>query len=401
MQIRNPEDRSGPCAGYRVLDLSTMITGPLCAQYLGDLGADVIKIETPFGDRSRWISPPSREGLTGFFTQYNRNKRSLILDLKNPQARDVLLALVKTADVLVENFRRGVMERLGIGYDTLKAVNPGLVYVSISGYGETGPYAHLPAYDFIAQGLCGFMEVQGTPEAPRMIQTVAADKFGGIMAGFNAVSALLARERNGGLGQKVDSPLLDSFAAYMLPDQIIMDSFQPREAEGSPIGLPLYRTWKTRDGFAVGIPMEDRHWQGFCNTLQCEALLQKPEYADVLSRITHMDAWFADMQAVIETFDTSDFVQRMREAELPFGPVLTVAEMQEDPQVRHNRIVFEAEDPCGGSTRFVSHPGHFSETPTSLRRHPPRHGEHSDEVLREAGYDADAIAALRQAGTIA
>src|SRR5690606_30496141 len=162
--ITTPEQRIGPCAGIRVLDVTTMVTGPLCSQLLGDLGADVIKIETLFGDRSRWISPPSRDGLTGFFTQFNRNKRALTLDLKHDQGREVFLRLVRDADVVVENFRRGVMERLGIGYETLKAINPGLVYVSVSGYGETGPYADLPAYDFIAQGMTGFMEVQGTPE---------------------------------------------------------------------------------------------------------------------------------------------------------------------------------------------------------------------------------------------
>lgn len=400
MKIAAPHEKIGPCAGFRVLDITTMITGPLCAQYLGDLGADVIKIETLFGDRSRWISPPNRDGLTGFFSQFNRNKRAITLDLKHAQGREVFLKLAATADVVVENFRRGVMERLGIGYETLKAINPGLVYVSVSGYGESGPYADLPAYDFIAQGMTGSMEVQGTPEAPKMVQAPAADKLAGIMAGFNAVSALLARERNGGLGQKVDTPLLDSYAAYVLPELMIMDSFQPREAVGSPIGFPLYKTWKTQDGFVVGVPMEDRHWKGFCQALGCEALLDNPAYADPLSRITNIDAWFADMQAAILPWKSAEFVARMRECEVPFGPVLTVAQVQEDPQIRHNRVVFDAEDPRGGTTRFVSHPGHFSETPTSLRRHPPRHGEHTNEVLKEAGYSEEAIAGLRSHGAI-
>ncbi len=397
MDIKLSGTPQGPLQGIRVIDITSMITGPLCAQQLGDLGADVIKIEPTHGEISRWMAPPQKAGLTGFYTQMNRNKRSLALDLKSPEGITIIKKLAETADILVENFRGGVIDRLGIGYDALRALNQKLIYVSITGFGPTGPYAERPAYDPIAQGLVGMMPIQGKPFGgkPQLIQSAIVDKTTGTTAAGAAIAALYARDRPGGTGrgQRVDVPMIDAWAANCLPDMIPVDSFMPNEMP-DPAPLAVLRTFETADGFVVGMALQDNHFQALCRALDCPELLDRPGMRNVVERVAHFAPWLDAIGAVMKRFSTTELLSRLDAAGVPFGPVKTIREFAEDPQAKHNRTIFDAEHPEAGTLRFVRYPGHFSETPACLHRHPPRLGEHSREVLHEAGYSDEAIERL-------
>lgn len=397
-----PDAARGPCAGFRVVDFSTVVSGPLCTQILGDLGADVIKVETPRGDVSRMMGPPFREGgLTGMFAQFNRNKRSLVLDLKRDEAPAIAQRLACRADVVVQNFRPGVAERLGIGDDQLRPANPGLVYVAISGFGPDGPYVDLPAYDLVIQGLVGMMPAQGGEGRPSLMKSLLADKCTALTAASAAVAALLARERNGGAGQRVDVPMLDAFAAYALPDMILPEAFQPAEPRTAAGGLDIYRTWETADGHVVGIVIEDAQFQGLCRALGRTDLLDDPRFGSFLGRIQHADALMGLFEDELRKWPSAEFVRRAREHGAPFGPVNDVPDFFQDPQVRHNQTWQDVDDPEMGTLRYLRHPARYAETPASLRRRPPRLGEHTQIVLEEAGFEAAEISSWRDQGIIA
>ncbi|MGH0030340.1 MAG: CaiB/BaiF CoA transferase family protein [Myxococcota bacterium] len=394
-----PDAARGPCTGFRVVDFSTVVSGPLCTQILGDLGADVIKVETPRGDVSRYMGPPFRDGgLTGFFAQFNRNKRSVVLDLKRDEAAAIAQRLARDADVVVQNFRPGVAERLGIGDGDLRPQNPGLIYVAISGFGPDGPYLEQPAYDLVIQGLVGLMPAQGGDGAPTLMKSLLADKSTAMTAASAAVSALLARERNGGEGQRVDVPMIDAFAAYALPDMIVTESFQP--AEPNPAGLDIFRTWETADGYVVGIVIEDAQFAGTCRAMDREDLLEDERFGSFVGRIQHAEELFGVLEQELRKWPTAEFVERARAQGAPFGPVNDLPGFFADPQVRHNRTWEDVEDPETGTTRYLTHPVRYGKTPASLRLHPPRLGQHTQMVLQEAGFDAEQIEAWRTSGIV-
>ena len=404
MDIELDSDGAGPLKGITVLDVTSMITGPLCSQMLGDLGADVIKVEPTHGEVARWMMPPENGGLTGFYCQMNRNKRSIAINLQQPEGVEILKKLAAQADVLVENFRGGVADRLGIGYDALRPINPRLIYVAITGFGPSVPYAERPAYDPIAQGLVGMMPIQGKPFGgkPQLIQSAIVDKTTATTAAGVALAALYARDAgNGsGLGQRVDVPMIDAYAANSLPDMLAVDSFQPSALpDAEP--LAVLRTFATQDGYVVGMALQDNHFRGLCEALECTQLLQREGMRNVGERISDFEPWLDAIEAEIARWPTDELLARFEKHGVPFGKVKTVREFAEDPQAQHNRTVFDAEHPQLGTLRYVRYPGHFSETPASLRLHPPRLGEHSDAILQAAGYSAASIEALREAGVVA
>jgi crotonobetainyl-CoA:carnitine CoA-transferase CaiB-like acyl-CoA transferase len=403
MDINLDTPTEGPLKGIRVLDVTSMITGPLCSQMLGDLGADVIKIEPTHGEVSRWMMPPEKGGLTGFYCQMNRNKRSLALNLQSEEGLGVLLKLVEDADILVENFRAGVAERLGFGYDTLKAINERLVYLAITGFGPTGPYSDRPAYDPIAQGLVGMMHIQGAPFGgrPQLIQSAIVDKTTATTAAGVAMAALYARDSvtGTGKGQRVDVPMIDAYAANSLPDMLPVDSFQPSDMpDAQP--LAVLRTFATQDGFVVGMALQDNHFEGLCKALECPELLQRDGMRNVGERIADFEPWLDAIEVEIAKWPTDELLSRFDANGVPFGKVKTIREFADDPQARHNRTIFDAEHPDIGTLRYVRYPGHLSDTPASLTRHPPKLGEHSAEILHAAGYSDDEVADLRSKGVI-
>jgi len=383
--------------GCRVLDLSQYLPGPYATRLLSDLGAEVVKVEPPGGD-------PCRDYLPLQFRTENRNKRSLALDLKSPDGIDIIRKLAARADILVENFRGGVPDRLGIGYENLKALNERLIYVSITGFGPSGPYAKRPAYDPIAQGLVGMMHIQGKPFGgkPQLIQSAIVDKTTATTAVGVALAALYARDGvNGtGKGQRVDVPMIDAYAANSLPDMLSVDSFVPNDMpDAEP--LAVLRTFATADGYVVGMALQDNHFQGLCKALECEELLQREGMRNVGERITDFKTWLDAIEVEIAKWPTDELLRRFDENGVPFGKVKTIREFAEDPQARHNRTIFDAEHAEAGTMRYVRYPGHLSATPACLYRHPPRLGEHNAEILAEAGYSAEEIDGLRARRIIA
>ncbi len=391
----------GPLAGIRILDLSAVVSGPLCTQVLGDLGAEVIKLEAPRGDTTRWMGPPVKGGLSGWFSQFNRNKRSIAIDLKTAEGQEVARRLAREADVVVENFRPGVAERLGVGYEKLVEENPALIYVAITGFGPEGPYRDLPAYDTVIQGIAGFMPSQGGSGTPQLVRSIVADKASALTAVYAVMAALLARERGDGRGQRIDIPMLDAFAAFMLPDVFTAETFVPKEGPELPFSpADLHRTWETADGYVVLLVLEDRQFQALCRALDREDMIDDPRGANLLQRIQHAGELFPMLEEAIKKWPTRELIERARRFGAPVAPVNGIEEFLADPQVAANRTVFETEDSEAGRLRLFRNPVRFARTPTSLRRHPPRLGEQTDEILREAGYDDAQIAKLRADGAV-
>ena len=328
----------------------------------------------------------------------NRIKRSIAVDLKNVEGQRIVQKLAADADVLIENYRPGVAERLGVGYETLSAANPRLVYASISGFGPDGPYRDLPAYDTVIQGLAGFMPAQGREQPPTLVRSIAADKTASMTATYGILAALFARERDSGRGQRVDIPMLDSYIAFMLADLFAAESFQPK---GPMPDLDIHRTWETKDGYVVMMIIEDHQFHGMCRALDREDMIDDPRCANVIVRIQNIDALFAEMADEVRKWPTDVLVERARRFGAPVAPANGIDEMMEDPQVRHSEVVVEVEHPDAGTLRTIRNPVRFETTPTSMRRLPPALGEQTDEVLTEAGYSSEQIAKLREQGAVA
>ena len=391
----------GPCAGLRVLDLTTMLSGPLCTQVLGDLGADVIKLESPAGDSARYSGAPFREpGFSGFLAQLNRNKRSIVVDLKTSEGRELILKIIPQVDVLVENFRPGVLERLELDYATLADINPALVYVAVNGFGVDGPYAGLPAYDQVLQGLTGLMPAQGGDGPPALVQGAVADKSTALTALAGVLAALLARERDPEKrGQRVEISMIDAFSAFSLPEAMMDRAFPPLRNEFSS-GADFFRTWKTADGYVVGLLIQDDQFAGLCRVIDRPDLAADPRFGPMVKRFENWLQLVPLLDAEIEKISSAEFLDRARTEGAPFAPVNDLDAFLEDPQVQHRQSIIEMEDPRFGPVRYLSPPIRFERTPASIDRHAPRLGEHTDEVLGELGLSPAAIEQLRAAQAI-
>ncbi len=401
MTIPQENCKRGPCDGLRILDFTTMISGPLCTQALGDMGADVIKVEPPAGDSARYSGAPFREpGFSGFLAQLNRNKRSIVVDLKSDGGRQLVLDLLPQIDVVVENFRPGVMEKFDLGYSTLQAIHPGLIYVAVNGFGSDGPYADLPAYDQVLQGLTGLMPEQGTPEAPALVQGAIADKSSALTALSGVLAALLARERDAQhLGQRVEVAMIDAFAAFALPEAMMDRAFPPLRNEFTR-GADFFRTWETADGHVVGLLIQDNQFSGLCRVIDRPDIARDSRFAEMVKRFENWLELVPLLDAEVKKLSTHEFLRRARAEGVPFAPVNDLDAFLEDPQVLHRKTIVELEDPRFGPVKYLSPPVRFERTPASISRHAPRLGEHTDEILDELGLSATAISALRETGAI-
>jgi crotonobetainyl-CoA:carnitine CoA-transferase CaiB-like acyl-CoA transferase len=391
-----------PLSGIRVVDLTRILAGPFCTQLLADLGAEVIKVEQPgLGDPVRGQGA-FRDGLSWYFAQFNRNKKSITLDLYKQEGRQVLADLLRRADVLVENFRPGVLERIGFSDSRLRELNPGLVVASVNGYGSSGPYAERPAFDFIAQAMSGFMSVTGAKEPMRAGPPIS-DLVAGLYAAFGTAAALLARERGTAPGgQRVEAALtngLISMMAYFSAAYFATGQLPERTGNDHPVVYP-YGLFHAADGDVAIAPSTPAIVERLFQELGLAGLLRDPEFATNERRVANRERLRAIVDARIGEASVAAWILRLNRAGVPCGRVMDLADVFADPQVIAQQMVLEAEHPGHGPVRMTGFPVKLDGTPARLRRPAPRLGEHTDEVLAEAGYGPERIRALRKAGVI-
>jgi crotonobetainyl-CoA:carnitine CoA-transferase CaiB-like acyl-CoA transferase len=394
---------AGPLAGVRIVDCSAVLSGPLATMMLADQGAEVIKVEPPgIGDVMR-LSPFARGGLGAFFANGNRGKRSIVLDLHQPRGRELLLDLVRRADLFVQNFRPGAVERLGIAEPDLRAVRPDLIYVSISGFGETGPYAGRRVYDPVIQALTGSVAIQVHPDTGErdLVRHVICDKASAYTAAQAMTAALFARERGAG-GQHVRIAMLDASLAFFWPDGM-MEHTMVGEGVGRP-GPTLYRLYRltpTADGHLIYFAISDVEFYGLFRALGRPEWCDDPRFRDLPGRMQHAEVLEPMLRAEFGKWPTAEILARMAAESLPAAPALSLPEVIDDPQVRHNQVLVEREHPSAGTIRQPRPPARFDRTPAEPGRLAPLHGEHTDEILGELGLGADERARLRAAGVVA
>lgn len=381
------EARPGPLDGTRILDLTTVVLGPLATQIMGDLGADVIKVEAPEGDIMRYAGPARHRDMGHVFLNLNRNKRSLVLDLKQPEAARLLLKLVEEADVLMHNMRPQAMARLGFGWERLRRVNPRLVYCAAHGYGQGGPYADRPAFDDIIQGGSGLVALEtATGGEARFVPTLVGDKTVGLTMVYAVMAALLQRQRTGE-GQAVEVPMLETMTAFVMAEHMGGLSFEP------PLGPPGYsrmlapdrRPHRTADGHICILPYTDRHWRDFFRIAGRPELSDDPRLADAQTRSRHVAELYALVADCVRDRPTAYWLARLKQADIPSGPVNPLDRLPEDEHLAAVDFFPVTEHPSEGMVRMVRPPVRFGGAGWAVRRPAPRLGEHTREILAETG----------------
>ena len=394
--------QAGPLAGTRVLDLTTMISGPIATRMLGDQGADVIKVEPPgSGDLVRRMGI-LRGDVSATFVAANRNKRSVVVDLRQPGGLEVLHRLVRGADVFVQNFRPGTAERMGIGEAALRAIRPDLVYASISGFGEDGPLARKRVYDPLVQALSGLADIQRDRETgrPRMVRLIVPDKLTAVTAAQAITAALLARARTG-RGQHVRLSMLDATIAFLWPEGMAGLTFPGRDDRGERASLAQDLVYQTADGWLTAGAVSDAEWRGLCRALGRPEWLEDPRFDTPAGRVANADERLALTADALRTRPSAEWLALLDAEGVPCAPILRRADVLTHEQVLANALVVESEHPSAGPVRDARPAARFSEHPGAPARPAPGLGEHTDEVLREAGFDDDALGALRATGAVA
>lgn len=392
-----------PLEGVKVLDFTRVLAGPFCTMTLGDMGAEVIKVEQPVkGDDTRAFGPPFDRGESAYFLSVNRSKKSITLDLKAEAGREAVRRLIARSDVLVENFRPGTLGKLGFDYDSAAKLNPRLVYASISGFGQTGPWAAKPGYDLALQGLGGIMSLTGDPAGPpSKVGVSQADLVAGLYAVQGILLALYARERTG-RGQRVDVAMLDgqlSLLTYQAGIFFMTGTPPGRIGNRHPTICP-YETFKASDRYiniAVG---NDKLWKTFCGLLELGALCDHPDYATNPARVEHRDSLFPIIQEVIQERDSAHWLAVFEKHGIPSGPILSVREALAHPQTAARDMVVTVPHSTLGPVKQTGIPVKLSETPGAVESAPPRLGEHTDEVLASLGFSGADIQAMRASGAI-
>jgi len=395
---------SGPLSGLKVIELAHIMAGPVCGQLLADMGADVIKVEkVPGGDDTRRMVPPQIDGESAAFMILNRNKRGVAINLKTSAGKAVLQKLLSTADVVIENFRVDTMERLGLGYENLRAQNPGLIYCQITGFGRTGPYADRAGFDLIAQGIAGLMSVTG--EGPGHPPIKAGVPVGDISAGTLAAMGVLAayiHRLKSGEGQLVDTSLLEaSIINTAWVSAIFLATGVSPGALGSahPMAAP-YQAMQTADGWINVGAANQANWLRLVEVIDRSELAEDPRFIDNAGRMQNLSSLIEILTSSFKQHDTVEWLTRLEAAGVPAGPVLSIGDMLQDPQVRAREMVLEVDHSRLGPIKTLGSPVKFSTTPTSVRRGAPLLGEHTREILDEYGYCQSEIDALASTGDV-
>ena len=400
---REMSARSGPLAGMRVIELAHIMAGPVCGMMLADMGADVIKVEKPTGDDSRRFVPPKVGDEAAAYMMMNRNKRGIALNLKDPGAVDVLRRLLADADVVIENYRKGTMEKLGLSYEELAEANPRLIYCEISGFGRTGPYADRGGFDLIAQGMSGLMSItgEGPGRPPVKVAAPISDINAGILAAMG-VSAAYANAQKTGLGQKVDTSLFEAAIVQTYWQSAIAFATGNRpEPLGSahPLNAP-YQSFQTSDGWINVGAANQGNWLRYLEVIGAPELNDDPRFSSNAARMENLDALVEILNGYMAQDTTENWLSRMERASLPAGPVNDILQMHEDPQALARDMILEADHSTAGKVKTLGHPVKFSRTPAKVAMAAPVLGQHTRAVLEEAGYNAGQIDALIEAEAI-
>lgn len=393
----------GPLEGMKVIELAHIMAGPVCGMMLADMGADVIKVEKPDGDDTRRFVPPEINGESAAYMMMNRNKRGIALNLKDPEAVDVLRDLLKSADVLVENYRHDTMERLGLSYETLRELNPKLVYCAISGFGRSGPYAERGGFDLIAQGMSGLMSITG--EGPGRPPVKPGAPISDITAGFLAAMGCVAaysHAQTTGVGQAVDTSLFEAGISLTYWQSAI--AFASGEAPGAlgsahPLNAP-YQSFRTKDSWINIGAANQRNWLRLLDVLSAAELNEDPRFATNQDRMDNLEALVPILESHMQNRSTDEWLEIMEKAGLPAGPVMDICQMHQDPQALAREMIVETEHPQVGTVKAIGLPVKFSDTPGGVSRPAPMLGQHGHEILNEHGYSPERIQALEDGGVL-
>ncbi len=380
--------------GIRVLDLSRVLAGPFCSMILGDLGAEVIKVEAPGGsDETRRWGPPFKNGVSAYYLCANRNKKSVTIDLKSAKGKEIIERLVKNSDVVIHNFKTGTMERLGLSYEELSSINPGIIYCSITGFGETGPYKTHPGYDFIIQAMSGLMSITGTDESgPQKVGVAMTDVLTGLYACIGIQSALLERQQSG-QGQKLDLSLYESAVSSLvnIASNYLMSGNLPSRLGNHHANIVPYQTFRTSDGEMVIAVGNDRQFQALCTIINKPDLAHNPKFKTNPDRVEHREELTAILQTELEKQHTSYWQEQCHAHNIPVGPIQNMEEIRNDPQLNARNFFQSIKHPKAGEMDILGSPLHLSRTPPKVRSHPPEPGEHNDEIFTSIGLSPSEI----------
>lgn len=373
---------TGALAGFRILDLSRVLAGPYCSMIFGDLGAEVIKVEAPGGsDETRHWGPPFQEGVSAYYLSANRNKESITLDLRTVEGQEQFKDLVKTSDVVLHNFKTGTMERFGLGYESLAALNPRLVFCSITGFGETGPLKDLPGYDFILQGMSGLMQITGTPESgPQKMGVAIVDILTGLYACIGIQAALLERTTSG-KGQKLDLSLYDCAVSSLvnIGSNYLMTGKEPLRRGNTHAQIAPYQTFNAKDGLLIVAVGTNTQFQALCDLVGWKP----PEcFSTNAGRVENRETLTSILQLYLQEQTVSKWVEQMRAVGIPCGPVQTFKQLTNDPQLAHRNMWVTQSHPVAGAIRLIGSPLHLSRTPVTYRLAPPEPGQHQTKWIK-------------------
>jgi len=393
----------GPLSGYRIIDLTAVVLGPVATLHLADMGADVIKVEPPEGDIMRNAGNAPTPGMGPIYLGINRNKRALCLDLKKPEAVSALKRLIATADAFVHNMRVEAVERLGLGYEAVKAVKPDIVYAYSVGYGHAGPYGKKPAFDDLVQGASGaaMLATRVDDGPPRFLPSLIVDKTTGLHLGMAVLAALLHRERTGE-GQKVEVPMLETITGFWLVEHLFNKSYVPPRGEMgySRVLSADRKPYRTKDGYICALPYNEKHYRAFAAEIGRPELMSDPRFATAKARSDNQPAIQAIIAEVMPTRTTADWLDFLEKADIPSMVVNDLDQLFDDPHLKETGFFQTREHPTEGTIRTTASPFAFSATPTDYRRHAPLLGADGREVLAEAGLSNEEIAALESSGAM-